>query len=205
MTVTATYQLSDLLTELNRVFDLLNKEFFAGKLYMPIIIVQSARKKRVLGTCSVNRIWVQKHDDNKNPKHEISISAEYLDRPIEEICATLLHEMVHLYNGLHDIKDTSNNCVYHNKRFKEESEKRGLIIEKAPTIGWSVTTLKPETKTLIKSFNINEAVFDYYRQGAKVFPTALGKGTLTKEEKLQKLYARLEKIKQRIQKVEAEE
>ena len=71
--------------------------------------------------------------------------------------------MVHLYCSLNDIKDTSNNHVYHNKRFKVEAESHGLIITYAQTIGWSVTTLKEEIKKLITTFKINEELFEYYR------------------------------------------
>lgn len=151
--------------ELYRVFGLLNKSFFKGELEEPIILVQSKRKN-ILGTCSVNRIWEHRGKDNKS-KFEITISAEHINRTIEEIVATLLHEMVHLHNSLKDIKDTSNNFVYHNKKFKHEAELRGLIITHAKTIGWSVTTLKEETKQLIKTFNIDEGAFEYYR---KSFP-----------------------------------
>ena len=110
--------------------------------------------------------------------------------------------MVHLYNGLNKVEDTSNNYVYHNKKFKTEAEKRGLIIEHAKTIGWSVTTLKPETKELIKSFNINEQVFEYYRKGT-VYVSKVKVDILTKEEKVAKLYERIEKIKDKISKLEA--
>jgi hypothetical protein len=123
---------------------------------------------------------------------------------VDEICATLLHEMVHLHNALEKISDTSNNYVYHNKRFKHEAEEHGLVIERAKTIGWSVTTLKPETKELIKTFNIDEKVFEYYRKGAVLVPKTPTL-PLTKEEKLAKLYARLEKLKEKIQKVESGE
>jgi hypothetical protein len=71
--------------------------------------------------------------------HEINISAEHLDRPIENVMATLCHEMVHYYCALNDIADTSQNGRYHNKNFKQEAEKRGLEISKARYIGWSVT------------------------------------------------------------------
>jgi len=40
---------------------------------------------------------------------------------------------------MHGIKDVSNNGMYHNKKFKEEAEKRGLIIEKHNTYGWTIT------------------------------------------------------------------
>jgi hypothetical protein len=196
------YELSSTLTELNRIFNLFNAKYFEAKLETPVIVVQSARKRRTLGTCSVNRIWMERETE-KNAKHEISISAEYLNRSIEEVCATLLHEMVHLHNGLNDIKDTSNNYVYHNKRFKKEAEARGLIIEKAQTIGWSVTTLKPETKEVIKGFKIDEKVFEFYRKGA-VPIVNIKPSDLTKEEKLERLYKRMDKLKQKIDQVEAE-
>ena len=202
MTKTLTYQLTDTLAELNRIFNLFNTKIFDDKLELPVIVVNT-RTKRAMGTCSVNRIWLyHKETGSDYSKYEITISAEYLNRPVEEICATLLHEMVHLYNGLNKVEDTSNNYVYHNKKFKTEAEKRGLIIEHAKTIGWSVTTLKPETKELIKSFNINEQVFEYYRKGT-VYVPKVKVDILTKEEKIAKLYERIEKIKDKISKLEA--
>jgi hypothetical protein len=149
--------------ELERLFDLLNKEFFEDKLIKPVIIIQRKGRKNTLGTCSGDAVWLNKTDEEKDKKYEISLSSEYLNRTIEEIVATLLHEMIHLYCSQNKIQDTSNNCVYHNKHFKEEAEKRGLIIEKDKTIGWSLTTLKEETKKLILKFKIDDSVFNYYR------------------------------------------
>ena len=60
-------------------------------------------------------------------------------RPIENIVATLMHESVHLYNFSRGIKDVSSNGVYHNKIFKQEAEKRDLIIQKHPQYGWTLT------------------------------------------------------------------
>lgn len=154
--------------ELDRIFDLLNKEFFENKLIKPVILIQSKTKKNTLGTCSTNPIWKNKYNEEKDCKYEIALSAEYLNRTIEEIVATLLHEMIHLYCSQNEIKDTSNNCVYHNKKFKEEAEKRGLIITKEKTIGWSITTLNDNTKKLILKFKINNSVFDYYRHTIKI-------------------------------------
>lgn len=150
------------ISELYRVFDLLNINLFKKELETPVILIQSKRKT-ILGTCSVNRIWANKTSEKKPNYYEITMSAENLDRTIEELVCTLLHEMIHLYCSLKDIKDTSNNHVYHNKRFKSEAESHGLIIEHFKTIGWSVSTLKEETKKLIKTFNINDALFEYYR------------------------------------------
>ena len=52
----------------------------------------------------------------------------------------MLHEMAHLYNMVHGIKDTSSQSgAYHNKRFKETAEAHGLHIEQHPKYGWTVT------------------------------------------------------------------
>ena len=38
------------------------------------------------------------------------------------------------------IKDTSNNGVYHNKRFKAMAEAHGLEVEHHPKYGWTITS-----------------------------------------------------------------
>lgn len=70
---------------------------------------------------------------------QISLGSETLTRPIENICATLIHEMVHWYNFINDIKDVSRGNTYHNKNFKNEAERRGISISYDSRIGWSVT------------------------------------------------------------------
>ena len=154
------------ITELNKIFKTLNKTFFENKLIEPIILIATKNKKHTLGTCSNNPIWQKKNVESEN-KYEITLSGKYLNRTLEEIVTTLLHEMIHLYCSLNNIKDTSNSCVYHNKRFKEEAEKRGLNITKDKTIGWSISTLKDETKKLVKTFKIDKTAFDYWRNDFK--------------------------------------
>ena len=150
------------LTELYKIFHQLEKSFFEKPLEEPVILIQSSKRK-ILGTCSVNKVWENKTDEKKE-KYEITIVPESLKRTTEEIVETLLHEMIHLYCSLNDIKDTSNNFVYHNKKYKEEAEKRGLEVSHAKTIGHAITKLKPETIATIKSYGIDEKVFDYYRR-----------------------------------------
>lgn len=149
------------INELNKIFKLLNKLYFEDKLETPVILIQAKAKKNTLGTCSCFPIWENKKQTEK--KYEITMSGEYLNRTIEEIVCTLLHEMVHLYCSLNEIKDTSNKCVYHIKQFKKEAELRGLIIEKAKTIGWSVSTLQEPTKEIAKSLYVDDTAFDYWR------------------------------------------
>ena len=107
---------------LNKVFDLLNYRFFEGVLSRPTITIQSTPKAYGHFTLSEDT-WVSKLGGT----HEINIGAGTLSRPVESICATMLHEMVHYYkNG---IQDTSRGGTYHNKRFKLEAEARGLNVQ----------------------------------------------------------------------------
>ena len=91
------------------------------------------------------------------------MSAEYFTRPTANWVATLIHEMTHLYCHINEIEDTSNGNRYHNRRFKIEAEKRGLIIEKEDVIGWSVTSPSAKLIEFVKTLEIDEDKFKYFR------------------------------------------
>lgn len=124
---------------LNKVFKLLNEEYFDNELEAPVITIQSTPKAYGHFTPWESWTTTDKHG-NTTAQTEINIGAGTLDRPIENVVATLLHEMVHYYCYVNGIKDTSNKGRYHNRRFKVEAEKRGLHLDCADIIGWSVTS-----------------------------------------------------------------
>lgn len=80
------------------------------------------------------------------------MTAQQLHRPINEIAATLIHEMCHQYASVHDMKDTSRSGNYYNKLYKKIVETHGLTVECVPQIGWSHTTLTNETATIIADY-----------------------------------------------------
>lgn len=152
-------------TMLEYAFDVLNKEYYEGKL--PDIVITIMSSPRTNGHFTVNKEWTV--EDTK--MHEINISAEHLNRSLEEIISTLQHELVHYYCSLNGIADTSQNGRYHNKRFKEEAEKRGLIITKSaimPSIGYSVTAPTPEFCQLLHKYNICKPL-ELNRDGVNYF------------------------------------
>lgn len=157
-------------SELREIYKHLNEQYYDNELPEVVITIQSSPKGKAYGWFAKERWGIENNEENVFD--EINISAEYLSRPLANICATLQHEMVHLYCAKNDIKDTSNKCVYHNKKFKEEAEKRDLIIEKAQTIGWSVTTPTEQFIEYIKSLCINEDNFKFFRK----MPMALKNG-----------------------------
>ena len=120
---------------LNKVFDLLNDRFFENALSRPTITIQST--PRAYGHFSLrDDTWVSKLGGT----HEINIGAGTLARPIENVCATLLHEMVHYFNYENGVQDCSRGNTYHNKRFKEAAESHGLAVEHSERYGWSHTS-----------------------------------------------------------------
>ena len=119
---------------LNKIFDLLNAAFFESELSRPTITIQST--PRAYGHFSLREdTWVSKLGGT----HEINIGAGTLARPIEEVAATLLHEMVHYYNYEKGIQDCSRGNTYHNKRFKAAAEAHGLTVQHSDKYGWSHT------------------------------------------------------------------
>ncbi len=119
---------------LKKLYWILNDKYFGGALGDIIITIQD--KAGTFGHFSLDKVW---SITNGEQLHEINISAGHLNRPIKNVIATLLHEMVHYYNFLNGIKDVSANGVYHNKEFKKAAEARGLIISQHPRYGWTLT------------------------------------------------------------------
>lgn len=118
---------------LERISRDLNADFFGGALEEPIITIQST--PRAYGHVTVAKVWRKKNET----RHELNIDAGTLERPIENVVATMMHELVHLYNIACGVQDCSRGGMYHNKRFKEEAEKRGLKIGHDPKYGWTIT------------------------------------------------------------------
>lgn len=147
---------------LSDLFDQFNDYLFNGEVEKPVITIMHDITRSAYGWCTTQKIW----QAGEEKYYEINVCAEYLNRPIKNICATLIHEMVHLYNIKKGIKDTSGNGRYHNKKFKETAEAHGLTIEQIVGYGWTKTSLQEETATWIDQ-NVEIENFDLVRLGAR--------------------------------------
>lgn len=155
---------------LNKIFDLLNVEFFEGALSRPTITIQSTPKAYGHFTTREDT-WVS----TIGSTHEINIGAGTLARPIENVVATLLHEMVHYYNHVNGVQDCSRGGTYHNKHFKKEAEARGLTVSKSETYGYAHT--EPADRLLV--FVLDNGLTDILITRNELFgftvpPTATG-------------------------------
>ena len=155
---------------LNKIFDLLNKEYFENTLSRPTITIQSTPK--AYGHFSLNsNTWISKIGGT----HEINVGAGTLSRPIENVVATLLHEMVHYYNHVNGVQDCSRGNTYHNKRFKQAAESRGLIISHSEKYGWSHTEPSEELIDFVIDNGLTDILINRNEQTA--FRVGGGTGT----------------------------
>lgn len=143
---------SRLAGQLEKVFRLLNTDFFDDQLEMPIITIQST--PRAYGHYSVSPIWTVSGEETR---HEINIGAGTLDRDIEYTVATLLHEMCHMYNDtVLKVQDCSRGGTYHNKQFKQTAESVGLIVTKSDKYGYAHTAPSDDLIAWILNVDLQE-------------------------------------------------
>lgn len=170
---------SRLAGSLEKLFNKINMDFFGNALETPIITIQST--PRAYGHYSVMPIWTSK----ETLKHEINIGAGTLDRPIEQVVSTMLHEAVHYYCGtvLH-VQDTSNRGIYHNKIFRREAEAHGLICTRSEKYGWSDTSSQISDELIewilnnnIQEIKLNRNEFPFPIMGGR---GSIGSGSLNK-------------------------
>lgn len=140
---------------LNKAFDHFNEKYCEGILKRPLITILSRGRKACLGWH-----WKNKWDYQESLHTEIMIAAETLRRPIHDILETLLHEMVHLWNSQHDVKDC-NAAQYHNKNFKKVAEDKFFLeVDRMPQRGFALTRLSVKSRDDVQNFLDLEKVGD---------------------------------------------
>jgi hypothetical protein len=165
--------LKPVIDELETLFSKFNKAFFEGKLEKPVITVSPDHTRGAYGWCTAWKAW--QDGTKEGGYYEINLCAEYLNRPFEETCGTLLHEMVHLQNLQDNVQDTSRSGFYHNRKFKETAEAHGLTVEKGEKYGWHKTTLNPQAEAFVKSlWQIRVLSGSAPYQSAERFPEGRG-------------------------------
>ena len=138
--------------ELYRAFDYFNTKFADNQLPKVIITIQEAGRKNAYG-------WFGKSfwSDGvcEQGVSEINLSAEWMNRSVDGILETLLHEMAHLYNAINGVRDCTSG-QYHNKHFKTAAERFGLTVKRSGNKGYAYTQLDEPAATAIKEFEPNE-------------------------------------------------
>lgn len=144
----------DKIEELRKIFVVFNKYFYSNALPLPTIVLNTSANTNNLGWCKTRKFW--KNETDTNIYYEISINPELLKCDIKVKVNAILHEMVHLYNLINDIKDCSRNRTYHNTRFKKAAESHGLKVKFNDKYGWEETDILPATNDYIKEVELDK-------------------------------------------------
>lgn len=133
-----TTNMSRVIGELQTIARKLNKDWFNNVLDMDRVVITVQSSPRAHGSFTPYLSY-RVHDVNgERGAVEINIGAGTLDRPIEFVVSTLIHELTHYLNWCNGVKDVSG--AYHNRKFRDEAERHGITIEYDSRIGWSITS-----------------------------------------------------------------
>ena len=115
---------SDLVSEIERACDHLNKILFEYKIEPFQIAIQIKKKVAIKWQSDIETLV---------------IGAEFLQLEFNDLLGILLHELIHILNYQHGIVDVTIN-QYHNKKFLEVANQVGLVVIKHKTQGWGITS-----------------------------------------------------------------
>jgi hypothetical protein len=150
------------ITELERVWDdfvpeLVRATGSAVEIPRPVIVIQTKGRRNMKG-------WFcgGKWQSEKDKVSEITVSAEHLKGPPEDIAEVMLHEMCHAGNHAVGVSDCSVN-QYHNRHFRELGEAMGLVVSRNGNKGWAKTALGPVLVKRVKKLNLDPNAFTLFR------------------------------------------
>lgn len=105
-------------------------------------------------------------EDGKGKVLQVMIAGERLEYGAEGVLSTVLHEAVHALAHVRDIKDTSRQGRYHNKKFQALAVAIGLKCEHLDdTHGLSKTSLTEEsTKAYAPQLHELQQVLKFYKR-----------------------------------------
>ena len=132
--------MSAVVTALESCWDALKRN--TPDLPYEVIVLAGRGRRPVHGYCEPGR-WIV--DGSGIPRAEILIAGESLVRGAVPTFGTLIHEAAHALAIAREIRDTSRQNRYHNKRFKELANGLGITVEYDERHGWSETTVPDET------------------------------------------------------------
>ena len=119
---------------IKRIFNSFNSKFFNSNLILPDIVIDANKKYGLR--------W-------EYDKNTFVIGSSFVTYESDDIIASVLHEMVHIYNHNQKISDVNEN-QYHNMHFVKVALRCGLAVGKDKNQGWSFTSLNPRASASYK-------------------------------------------------------
>ena len=81
-----TVQYLETISWLGKLYNYMNDNLFNSELKRPVITVQTDESNKAYGWFTLKRVW--KENDEDEGDFEINMSAQYLDRPVNEIASS---------------------------------------------------------------------------------------------------------------------
>lgn len=162
-----TVKMSRVVNQIESMARKINDCWFGNQLPMDQCIFTVTEQKRSYGFFTpFSSYEVFDKNDGRKEAVQISISSTELFRPIENICATIIHEMTHWVNYRNGVQDCSRQGRYHSKKFKTEAEKHGISVSYDSVLGWSITEPTEELIDWVieegfEDFRIQEINYDF--------------------------------------------
>ena len=130
-----------ILTELERVYELLNEKLFEGSLKPANIVIGRG------ADYPKRKVTLRYFNDSKN----LVVGADFHSLDYGDLPLALLHEMIHIKNDQAEVVDCTTNH-YHNKAFLIAALAVGLVVIKHKTQGWALTTTMYPRNVVEKKF-----------------------------------------------------
>lgn len=166
-----TTNMSRVIGQMQAIGRKLNTDWFGSELDMDRVIWTVQSTPKAYGHFTPYLSYRVHSVEGERGAVEINIGAGTLDRDIVSVICTMLHELTHYYNWSKGIQDCSRGNTYHSKKFKNEAEKHGLVIEYDPRIGWSLTSATEELVNWIIENDLED-----FRLGRNEYTSLFGAG-----------------------------
>lgn len=152
--------LVDTIKKLENLYDVTNEALFNSELPKVVITLQS--RQGMYGYCTNKKVWTINNEDNAY--YELNLSPEYLDRSIDEIVATIIHEQIHVYCRVHGLHEARMN--YHNRIFRDLALDHLLSVgtrDQKVGYGYTSSSTLLHNKLIELGININKNTFNVRR------------------------------------------
>lgn len=115
---------------LKEKFEYYNNLIFQNEL--PIPAFELMKTKHTLGQFE-KCLRLTPFGNGKQPKYYIRLST-YFDRPINDLCETVVHEMVHMWIAVNNIRDNGSHGKQWQKKANEINKKYGFTISRCSSV-----------------------------------------------------------------------
>jgi hypothetical protein len=141
--------------ELERAYSFFNYRFFGNGLPVDILIILGGGSRFPVGRHALGHFAARRGGVARQCSYSIGVNYQAFDAGSAQVCAVLLHEMVHLCNHCLGLVDTCRSRPdYHNMVFRDTALRAGLVCaNRHERFGYMQTQLGETGEEVVRDFN----------------------------------------------------